>query len=73
MSYKTYKQLAMMSAMMLAGTDYFDLGNRRVEDKKENPEDKERRERCEKTAIEKAQAKRERKAAKLKLNAREGI
>lgn len=70
MSYKTYKQLAMMSAAMLAGADYFELGNRRVEDKRENLEDKERRERCKKALIEKAQAKRERKAAKLRLNAR---
>lgn len=70
MSYKTYKQLAMMGAIMLAGADYFDTGNRRVEEKKESQEDRERRERCEQMAIEKAKAKRERKATKLRLNAR---
>ena len=70
MSNKTYKQLAMMSAMMLAGSQYFDMGGGRVVVQKQSPEDRARRERCEQIAIEKAKAKRERKVAKLKLNAR---
>lgn len=59
------KQLALMGAMMLAESqNYFDSGRGRVVEKKESPEDRARRERCEQMAIEKAKAKRERKAAK---------
>lgn len=59
-------QAAVMSA---ASQEYFDMryGRRRVEEKKESSKDRERRERCEQMAIEKAKAKRERKAAKLRL------
>lgn len=70
MNYKTYKQLAMMSAMMLAESQYFDMRGGRVVEQKKSPDDRARRERCEQIAIEKAKAKRERRAAKLKLNAR---
>lgn len=59
------KQLALMSAMMLAESqNYFDSGRGRVVEKKESLEDRARRERCEQMAIEKAKAKRERKAEK---------
>lgn len=64
MNYKSLKQMALMGAMMLADQQYFDLGRGRVVEQKESPEDKARRERCEQMAIEKAKAKRERKAAK---------
>lgn len=60
-----------MNAMMLAESQhYFDSGRCRVVEKKESPEDRARRERCEQIVIEKAKAKRERKAAKLRLNVR---
>jgi len=59
------KQLALMGAMMLAESqNYFDSGRGRVVENKESPEDRARRERCEQMAIEKAKAKRARKAAK---------
>ena len=64
MSYKAIKQMALMGAMALAESQYFDKGGGRVVEKKENPEDRARRERCAQMAIEKAKAKRERKAAK---------
>lgn len=59
------KQLALMGAMMLAESQhYFDSGRGRVVENKESPEDRERREKCERAAIEAARIKRERKAAK---------
>lgn len=62
---KAMKQLALMGAMMFAESQlYFDPGRGRVVEQKESPEDRARRERCEQMAIEKAKAKRERKAAK---------
>lgn len=64
MSNKVMKQLALMGAMMLAESQYFDSGRGRVVEQKEIPEDRARRERCEQMAIEKAKAKRERKEAK---------
>jgi hypothetical protein len=72
MSNKAMKQLALMSAMMLAESQhYFDSSRGRVVEQKESPEDRARRERCEQMAIEKAKAKRERKAAKSRrLNAK---
>ena len=63
--------MALMSAMMLAESqNYFYSGQGRVVEQKESPEDRARRERCSQMAIEKAKAKRERKAAKLRLNTR---
>lgn len=65
MARQAMKQLALMGAMMLAESQhYFDSGRGRVVENKESPEDRARRERCEQMAIEKAKAKRERKAAK---------
>ena len=71
MSNKVMKQLAFMSAMMLAESQhYFDSGRGRIVERKESPEDRARRERCAQMAIEKAKAKRERKEKKRRLNAR---
>ena len=65
MGRQAMKQLALMGAMMLSESqNYFDSGRGRVVENKESPEDRARRERCEQMAIEKAKAKRERKAAK---------
>ena len=60
-------RLAMMHAAIMAAAaqdDYFMMGRGRVVENKESPEDRARRERCEQMSIEKAKAKRERKAAK---------
>lgn len=54
----------MEAAILAPSVDYFMTGRGEVKEKKESPEDKARRERCERIAIEKAKAKRERKTAK---------
>lgn len=60
---------AMLFAAMAAMSDsgkLFDIGQSNKEGTLELSEDQKRRERCEKIAIEKAKAKRERKAAKMR-------
>jgi len=69
MSNKIIKS-AMLFAAMAAMSDtgkIFDIGQRNIkEGTSELSEDQKRRERCEQMAIEKAKAKRERKAAKMR-------
>lgn len=59
-----------VTASAFKNKNLFDTGRLRSSLKEETTEDEERRERCAKLAIEKAQAKRERKASKLRINAR---
>lgn len=63
---KTILQLAALSAMMASSAQdsLFMAERKRANKKVESPEDRERRERCEQIAIEKAKAKRERKEKK---------
>lgn len=63
--------LLSLTAMVASSTQdiFYTAGHKRA-DKVESPEDRERRERCEQMAIEKAKAKRERKALKLVKNKR---
>lgn len=72
MNNKGLRLLLMKAALMAASAmDYSAVGGKRApEEKEESPEARERRELCARMAIEKAKAKRERKAAKLRLNAR---
>ena len=67
---KGMKKLLAMAAMFAAAAgsnDMFEFGTRRnLPGPKESKEDRDRRMRCEQAAIEKAKAKRERKAAKYK-------
>ena len=69
MNNKIIKQLSLISAAMMGEQQlyFMEQGGGRVVKKEENLEEKARRERCEQTAIEKAKAKRERRAAKIRL------
>lgn len=61
-------KLALMESAIMASVaeNYYMTGHGRTIKKRESPEDKERRKKCEQMAIQKALAKRERKAAKRK-------
>lgn len=61
-----HQNLLLLSAMFASSTqdNLYTVGHKRANRKFESPEDRERRERCEQIAIEKAKAKRERKEKK---------
>lgn len=75
MSNKGLKLLSMEAALMAAlAMDYSAVGGKRApEEKEESPEARERREKCARMAIEKARAKRERKAAKWRKDNELGV
>lgn len=69
MNYKTLRGLALLAATaaFVDKSSPFNVNVGQTQEKEESPKDRERRERCERLAMEKAKAKRERKAAKIRL------
>ena len=70
MRYKTLMKLAAILAETAAVVDKsspFGANAGQTQEKEESPKDRERREKCERLAMEKARAKRERKAAKIRM------